>query len=203
MVMRGKTGPPDVGGRIRFLREQQGLSLRKLSDLSGISINAISLIERGENSPTVSSLHALANALSVGITDLFQPAEETRAVFVPKDSRLTATVGSISMASLGYGLRHQQIEPFLLTLEPGRQNGASQHLVHPGQEFAFCLRGSIECRVGARSFSLLPGDSLLFEAAEPHAYWNSGDKPAEIVLVFQSPEGARAARESHLGASVE
>lgn len=61
----------NVGQRIRRLREQRQLSLRALARLCGLSTNAISLIERGENSPTVSSLHALATALGVSITDFF------------------------------------------------------------------------------------------------------------------------------------
>ena len=63
---------PNVGQRIRMLRDQRKLSLRALADRCGLSINAISLIERGENSPTVSSLHVLATALGVPITDFFE-----------------------------------------------------------------------------------------------------------------------------------
>jgi transcriptional regulator with XRE-family HTH domain len=194
--------PPDVGGRVRFFREQRGLSLRKLSDLSGVSINAISLIERGENSPTVASLHALAKALSVGITDLFRAAEETRAVFVPRHKRLAATVGTITMASLGHGLRLQQLEPFVATIEPGGSPNGTGNLVHPGQEFLYCLDGELECRVGPRTYTLKKGDSLLFEATEPHNFRNSGHETAELLVIFQAPEGAQIARERHLGSSV-
>jgi transcriptional regulator with XRE-family HTH domain len=194
--------PPDVGGRIRFFREQRGFSLRKLSDLSGVSINAISLIERGENSPTVASLHALANALAVGITDLFRSAEETRAVFVPRRKRLAATVGTITMASLGHGLRLQQLEPFVATIAPGESPNGSANLVHPGQEFLYCLEGELECRVGPRTYTLTKGDSLLFEATEPHNFRNSGHETAELLLIFQAPEGNQVARERHLWNSV-
>ncbi len=49
-----KQAEPNVGQRIRTIRERQRLSLRALAERSGLSFNAISLIERGENSPTVS-----------------------------------------------------------------------------------------------------------------------------------------------------
>ncbi len=61
----------DVGSRIRKIRTERGLPLRALADKCSLSVNAISLIERGENSPTVSSLHKLALALDVLITDFF------------------------------------------------------------------------------------------------------------------------------------
>ena len=54
-----------VGQCIRELRTKKSLSLRALAELSNLSTNAISLIERGDNSPTVSSLHSLATALNV------------------------------------------------------------------------------------------------------------------------------------------
>ena len=65
-----------VGQQIRKLRKQRGLSLRALADLCGISANAISLIERRENSPNVSSLHRMAIALNVPITDFFYHENE-------------------------------------------------------------------------------------------------------------------------------
>ena len=61
-----------VGQNIRELRTKRKLSLRALAELSGLSTNAISLIERGDNSPTVSSLHSLATALGVPVTAFFE-----------------------------------------------------------------------------------------------------------------------------------
>ena len=71
---------PNVGSRLRSIRDQNGLSLRALAERCGLSINAISQIERGENSPTVSTLHRLATAFGVHITDFFQ--EETKQTIV-------------------------------------------------------------------------------------------------------------------------
>lgn len=53
-------GVPDVGAQVRALRQQCGLSLRTLAELCDLSPNTISLIERGESSPSVSTLHRLA-----------------------------------------------------------------------------------------------------------------------------------------------
>jgi transcriptional regulator with XRE-family HTH domain len=61
----------DVGGRLRDIRQERGLSLRALSEVCGLSVNAISLIERGISSPSVSSLQRLAVALDVPITAFF------------------------------------------------------------------------------------------------------------------------------------
>jgi len=61
-------GAPDVGAQVQALRQKRGLSLRTLAELCKLSPNTISLIEHGDSSPSVSTLHRLATALKVPIT---------------------------------------------------------------------------------------------------------------------------------------
>jgi transcriptional regulator with XRE-family HTH domain len=133
---------PNVGSRIRTMREQRGFSLRALAERCNLSINAISLIERGENSPTVSSLHRLATALGVKITDFFEDPHEHAMVYVKHDQRLATQGNGLLMESLGIGLRNQQLEPFMVTSEPGIGED-SESIVHPGQEFVYCLERTV------------------------------------------------------------
>lgn len=196
--MSAKT-EPNVGQRIRALREKRGLSLRSLSDKCGLSINAISRIERGENSPTVSSLHQLANALEVAITAFFMDEHEQSIVFIKSDDRLITRRDGMAVESLGIGLRQQLVQPFLITLEPGA--GTSRDPVtHPGQEFVFCLEGVIAYNIGEARFELSPGDSLLFEAAQPHGFENIGQSAATILITFNNDQSSNVARQRHLTA---
>ena len=188
---------PAVGARIRALREEQALSLRALAERCGLSANAISLIERGENSPTVSSLHLLARALGVSITDFFESDREEAVVFVRPDARLRSASNGVVMESLGIGLRNQQLEPFLLTLDPGSGN-LDQPVAHPGEEFVYCLRGSLEYAVKDRVYKLEPGCALLFDAGLDHCFCNVSDQPAVVLMVFSAAQGAHLARRLHL-----
>ena len=61
----------DVGNRLRELREMRKVSMRTLAQNSGLSANALSMIERGKASPSVSTLCRLADALGIPITDFF------------------------------------------------------------------------------------------------------------------------------------
>ena len=63
----------DVGGRLRELRQGIGLSMRALARMSGLSANALSMIERGKTSPSVSTLYKLATAMGIPITAFFPP----------------------------------------------------------------------------------------------------------------------------------
>src|SRR5579871_3677489 len=73
-----------IAERVRRLRAAQALSLDALADKSGVSRSMISLIERGESSPTAVVLEKLATALSVTLHSLFtEPASATSAPSSP------------------------------------------------------------------------------------------------------------------------
>jgi len=186
-----------VGERIRELRELRGLSLRALAEQCGLSINAISRIERDESSPTVASLHRLAGALNVPITTLFDAGDTQATVWVRRDRRMRSQGRGVTMDSLGSGLSAQQMEPFLMTLGPGVIS-ASEPFSHRGEEFVFCLEGDVEYQIGDEKYELESGDSLLFQATQPHLCCNVGDRPSTILLVLQAAPDVISSRLQHL-----
>lgn len=56
--------------RLQELRERHRMSRRTLSQLCGLSINMISMYERGEKSPSVDSLVQLADFFNVSVDSL-------------------------------------------------------------------------------------------------------------------------------------
>lgn len=184
---------PDVGRIIRELRTEQDLPLRTLARRCGLSINAISRIERGESSPTVSSLHRLATGLNVSITSLFREEVPETALFVEHNQGTRYHMEDMTMESLGSGLPRQQLEPFLIQVEPGSMNGESA-VTHRGEEFVHCLEGEIEYCVSDRVYLMHAGDSLIFKASQPH-YWNNpGKTVAKMILVFQTSQAGHLHR---------
>ena len=78
----------EVGGRLRELRLERDMSMRSLARASGLSTNALSMIERARTSPSVSTLYKLADALGVPITAFFrlEPSKQD-IVFCKADQR--------------------------------------------------------------------------------------------------------------------
>ena len=186
-----------VGQRIRYLRTKAGLSLRALAELSNLSTNAISLIERGENSPTVSTLHNLATALAVPITAFFEQQPDGQVMHFKKNRRPVSETAGVRMENLGSGLPNQQLEPFLMKIEPGVSSTSSQ-ITHSGEEFVFILSGALICRINEQEYSLEEGDSLLFLASQPHVYRNETRKAAQILIIFQPMVGQLMAHQHYL-----
>src|SRR6516162_4488431 len=60
-----------IAARVRELRGASGLSLEALAETCGVSRSMISLIERGESSPTAVVLEKLAAGLGVTLASLF------------------------------------------------------------------------------------------------------------------------------------
>ena len=197
-MMSQQPSEPKVGRRIRELRRRRGLTQRALADACGLSANAVGLIERGENSPSVSTLHHLALALDVSIADLFSSAHTAQAaVLVKRDERLQVHREKVVLENLGRGLAEQCMEPFLATLQPGAGTGA-EPVVHLGEEFVFCLEGKVEFRVADHTYRLEAGDSLMFQAHQPHCWRNAGQTPARLLVVFHAAEESQKWWQQHL-----
>lgn len=60
-----------LGQKIVSLRKNKGLTQEDLAELSGYSVEFISLIERGINAPTIDGLEKLARALDVEVDIIF------------------------------------------------------------------------------------------------------------------------------------
>lgn len=186
----------NVGQRIRTLREGQNLSLRALAERSSLSINAISQIERGENSPTVSSLHLLSSALGVSIADLFKDKRQQAVVYIRTEERLRSQARGVSMESLGIGLPNQQLEPFLVTIAPGVDN-TDQPITHNGEELVYCLDGEIDYFVAGQVYPLNAGRSLIFDATQPHYFRNRSTGPVQLLMVFLASGNRHLAHRLH------
>ena len=61
-----------LGMRIRYLREQKGLTLEDLSFESNVNKNYLSDLERGNRNPTVKILERISLALDISLEELFK-----------------------------------------------------------------------------------------------------------------------------------
>ncbi|MEI7845800.1 MAG: helix-turn-helix domain-containing protein [Chloroflexota bacterium] len=174
----------DVGNRLRQLREGRNISMRTLATMSGLSANALSMIERGKTSPSVSTLYRIAGALNVPVTDFFSPEESRRKiVFLKSDERARIPFLRGVWEGLGGELFTGKVMPFMLTLENGASSGLS-HMAHSGHEFVYCLRGQLEYQVEGQSFLLEAGDSLLFSAQLKHRWHNPGGLVTNVLIII-------------------
>jgi transcriptional regulator with XRE-family HTH domain len=59
------------GKRLRDIRAQRGLTQERFAEAVGISVDFLSLMERGINAPSFATLEKISKRLRLPVTDLF------------------------------------------------------------------------------------------------------------------------------------
>ena len=178
----------NIGERLRELREARNISMRTLATKSGLSANALSMIERGRASPSVSTLYKLADALGVSITSFFgSDSERQKVVFLKSEERPRVSFSRGVFEGLGGEHFVGRVEPFVLTLESNANSGP-RSMTHTGHEFVFCLRGKLEYQVERQIYELESGDSLLFAANLKHRWKNVGGTVVTALIIISGFE---------------
>jgi uncharacterized cupin superfamily protein len=192
----------DVGSRLRELRQDIGVSMRSLARMSGLSANALSMIERGRTSPSVSTLYKLATAMGVPITAFFREQPTHKEVVFCKASERTRVQ---FMRGLWEGLGGEvfvgRVEPFMLTLESGASSGPFG-IQHSGHEFVYCLRGELNYKIENQQYSLESGDSLLFAAELRHKWRNPGKNVTNALVVLSGFSEDEIPSEFHISSGL-
>ncbi len=176
-----------VGSRLRSLRQAQNLSQKELAKQCGLALNSISLIERDEISPNVTTLQRLATALNVKMSYFFETDQQASVIHVKAGQRPAISSKGVTIEGVGMQLERQQVQPFMLTLAPHSNIGGGR-VIHSGHELVCCVKGTLRYEVDENTYLLHPGDMLLFEASLPHFCQNPGDEEAQFILVLHTPD---------------
>lgn len=191
----------NVGRRLSELRTERNLSMRALARASGLSANGLSMIERGRTSPSVSTLHRLAEAMQVPVTAFFRIDPDQKKVVLCKANQRTHLPFSRGLwEGLGGENFIGRVEPFMLTLEAGGSSGP-HGMSHSGYEFVLCLRGQLEYLVEGQDFVLDAGDSLLFAAQMRHRWRNPGSLVSNALIILTNFDEGESPGEYHQAAS--
>ncbi len=181
----GRDLTPIVGSNLRRLRGQRGLSLEKLSQLSGVSRAMLGQIELGQSAPTINVLWKISSALGVPFSALIS-ARQSGGLQVLRGEQakvLTSHDGSFTSRALFPFDEPRRVEFYELRLAPGGVERADAH--NPGTtENLVVARGTVEIEVAGRKEVLEAGDAIVFEADVPHVYRSRAEDETVMYLVM-------------------
>ena len=188
----------NISERLRALREERDLSIRALGRLSGLSANALSVIERGLSSPSVSTLYKIATALEIPVTAFFEVTPPKQDVVMIKSSERNRIPLYRGLWE-GLGGEHYEglVEPFMITLEAGSSSGRFP-MAHSRNEFVFCLRGELVYEVGDQTYSLQAGVSLLFSEDLDHQWHNPRKNVTNALIMICGFRAGESPSKYHL-----
>jgi transcriptional regulator with XRE-family HTH domain len=178
-----------IAGRVRTLRGELGMTLDALAAKSEVSRSMISLVERGESSPTAVVLEKIATGLGVPLATLFDDASappspiSRRDDHTPwRDPQSGYVRRNISPASFPSPIRIVEV-----VLPAGAkvayETGAREVSLH---QQIWILSGTIEVTVGRVTHRLTEDDCLAMKLDEPTAFRNPTRKAARYVVVVTS-----------------
>ncbi len=182
-----------IAARVRELRRATGLALDALAGKSGVSRSMISLIERGESSPTAVVLDKLAAALGVTVASLFDDPEATTRQASGPVARRDEQSQWRDPAS-GYVRRNvspsSAPQPFQI-VEVHFPAGGRVAFETAGRDTRvyqqiWLLEGAMDITVGTERHRLREGDCLAMQLDRPTMFHNPTRKRARYAVVIGS-----------------
>ncbi len=178
-----------IAARVRELRERSALSLDALAGKSDVSRSMISLIERGETSPTAVVLEKIATGLGVTLGALFDDAAAPpspvstaadRATW--KDPQSGYLRRNISPAGFPSPIRIVEVS-FPAGAKVAYESGARDSAV---AQQIWVQQGTVEVTVGKTTYELGKDDCLAMQLDAPVTFRNRTRKPARYIVVLSS-----------------
>jgi transcriptional regulator with XRE-family HTH domain len=175
-----------LGERLRSLRRQRGLTLEALSESSGISKSMISLVERGESSPSAGVLDRLAGTLGIPTGVLFLPEEQGGGAPVSRASEQPVWRDPESgyvrrtLSPPGRGLQFMLSE---VELPPGAivSYTNSERLALVEQQ-VWVVAGVLVLDAGGERHSLSAGDCAFMRLGQPTRFANETAQPTRYLV---------------------
>jgi len=183
-----------IGREVRDFRRKLNMTVAELANMAELSAGMLSKIENGMTSPSLATLRGLSVALHVPVTAFFRRFEEERdATFVKAGQGLQierrGTRAGHQYQLLGHTVRKSiSVEPYMITLTA--DSDVFPLFQHEGVEFIFMLEGEVSYRHGDRTYTLLPGDSLFFDADVPHGPDDLRKLPIRFLSIICYPRDA-------------
>ncbi len=172
-----------IGSRVRRLRNERGLTLQALAEMTGLSASLLSLVERGKTSPSIGTLVSIAHAFDVHMIDLMPdaPVPPELPVLRHDEQRAYATPEGVKARILRDD-RVRGLEVALNEYGPGGRSAESL-LHHGGYEYGVVIEGSLTVEVDGQSYELHQGDSIAYDSSHPHRITNHGPTEARAMWV--------------------
>lgn len=171
-----------VGPRLRDLRQQRGVTLVELSELTGISVSTLSRLESGQRKPTLELLLPLARVHQVPLDELVDapPTGDPRVHLKPFTNH--------GMTFIPLTRRPGGLQAYKQIMPPNWPTTNPELMTHEGYEWMYVLSGRIRLLLGDQDVTLRAGEVAEFDTHVPHYVGNPGARPAEILNIF-GPQG--------------
>lgn len=183
-------GEQEIGERIRKLREEKGLSVDELANLTGFDVELLSNIETNKVQPQLGTVIKLSKALDSAFSRLVSGVGDKLYSITRKNeqkivSRSTSQKGKkqiYTYRSLAPEVQGRHMEALIVQLE---ENPDEEMSVHEGEEFIYVIEGVAVLKIGEDRFELEPGDSVYYLSTTPHQIASKTGKATILAVLYE------------------
>jgi len=176
-----------IGKNLKSIRESNKLSLERVAELTGVSKTMIGQIERGESSPTITTIWKIANGLKISFTALINnPQPDTKIILKEEIQALTEDNGKYRVYPYFPFHEDRRFEMYSIEIKKGGYLSATPHKKGT-EEFIIVYDGELTIRIHNEEYTLKSGDSIKFKADKSHAYHNSGETLTRLSMTIYYP----------------
>jgi transcriptional regulator with XRE-family HTH domain len=183
----------EIGQKLRQLRLRKKIALVDLGKHTGLSASMLSQLENGKLVPTLPTLARIAMVFDVGLEHFFSDRKSKRVFSIVRaDERLRfpdqpdSAIPGYFFEVLAFGTPDKSMSAYLADF-PKREGRIVRHHSHDGSEFVHVLAGSLTINYQSEDHILNAGDSVYFDASEPHSYTGRTEEASRAIVVTSLP----------------
>lgn len=179
----------DIGLIVNKLRKEKKITLKALSERSGLSTGFLSQFERGMTTIAVDSLMIIAKILEVELDVFFQkknlPSASYQDLIIRSYDREVSSVNSKYIQfNLVRNPGDAKFLPRIYEILPSKYGEkATENYVHEGVEFIYVLEGVLTMHIKSKRYEMYPEDSIYLDSHTPHNWENNTNKIVRILTV--------------------
>jgi len=183
-MAKKKAGPlVQVGQKIKKERLRKKMSLDRVANETGFSVDYLKKVESGKVIPPVGTLLQLSRALEIDSGFFLREQESS---LKSRIKAYTKRTENYAYTTLTPGAENKHLKAFKVTIDAMKDHKGVGYQ-HEGEEFVYVLAGKIELTVGDHINTLNAGESLHFNSGIQHKLRNIGEEKAELIVVIYGP----------------
>lgn len=172
-----------IGEKLKNLRIQKNLTQEELGERTDLSKGYISQLERDLSSPSMETFFDILAVLGVTPEQFFSQKKVNQKIVYQKED-----MTYFSDEEHGYHIQwlipesnEKEMEPILLTLE--KMGQYKQFTPSLAETFIYVLTGKITLEFGKNLYHAKAGESIYYEASQPHRLKNAHSGQSQVLLV--------------------
>ena len=174
----------DIGGKIKMLRQANGLTLEELANRSELTKGFLSQLERDLTSPSITTLEDILEALGTNLQEFFseKPAEQ---IVFKKDDFFVNEQDDYIISYIIPNAQKNEMEPILIELKEDKKSMEIDP--HDGEEFGYVIQGKVTLVNGEEEYDVKKGETFYLKGNLPHYIINKNDTLAKVIWVSTPP----------------